>query len=70
MRSMTSWKYFVGACILAAGLLIKVGVPVVPIALGIAAAAYLTWKRSGGREPDRGSFATRPAPPRLRPPGS
>ena len=44
-----NWKYFVGACILAAGLLIKVGVPLVPIAIGIAAAAYLNWKRPASR---------------------
>jgi len=46
---MKTWKYFVGACIIAAGVLIKVGVPVVPIVAGIAAAAYLTWKRQASR---------------------
>jgi hypothetical protein len=53
MRAMAgarnSWKYFVGACILAAGLLFKLGVPVVPIAVGIAGAAYLNWKRLASR---------------------
>jgi hypothetical protein len=44
-----TWKYFVGSCILAAGVLIKVGVPVAPIAIGIAAAAYLNWKRLESR---------------------
>ena len=46
---MKTWKYFVGSCILAAGLLIKVGVPIVPIAIGIAAAAFVTWKRLESR---------------------
>jgi len=41
---MTKWKFFIGACILAAGLLIKAGVPIVSIALGIALAAVVTWK--------------------------
>jgi len=38
------WKFFVGACILSAGLLIKAGAPLVPIALGIAGAAFINWK--------------------------
>ncbi len=38
------WKFFVGACILTAGLLIKVGAPVIPIILGIAGAAFINWK--------------------------
>jgi hypothetical protein len=42
---MASWKYFVGSCILAGGVLIKIGVPLAPIAIGIAAAAFLNWKR-------------------------
>ena len=46
---MNSWKYFVGSCILAAGLLFKIGVPVAPIAFGIAAAAYFNWKRLAPR---------------------
>jgi hypothetical protein len=37
------WKFFVGACILTAGLLIKVGAPLVPIILGIAGAAFINW---------------------------
>jgi hypothetical protein len=41
---MKKWQYFVGSCILAAGLLIKAGAPLVPIVLGIAAAAFVTWK--------------------------
>ena len=39
------WKFFVGACILTAGLLIKVGAPLVPIVLGIAGAAFINWKK-------------------------
>jgi len=30
-----SWKYFMGASILATGLLVKVGAPLVSLALGI-----------------------------------
>jgi len=40
-----SWKYFVGASILATGLLIKIGAPLVPVALGIAMAAFFNWRR-------------------------
>ena len=40
------WKFFIGSCILVAGLLIKVGAPIVPVALGIAGAAFVTWKSS------------------------
>ena len=35
------WKYFIGSCILATGLLFKVGAPIIPIALGIVFAALL-----------------------------
>jgi hypothetical protein len=45
---MNRWKYFMGASILAAGLLVKAGAPIVPLALGLAVAAFLTWKRSHG----------------------
>jgi len=41
---MTKPKYFLGACILAGGVLIKLGIPLVPIALGLALAAIVTWK--------------------------
>ena len=40
---MNKWKYFIGASILAAGLLIKAGAPFVPIAAGIALAAFVMW---------------------------
>jgi hypothetical protein len=39
------WKFFIGSCILAAGLLLKAGAPIVAVALGIAGAAFLNWKR-------------------------
>jgi hypothetical protein len=42
---MKKWQYFIGACILAGGLLIKAGAPLVPVVLGVALAAFLTWKR-------------------------
>ncbi len=40
------WRYFLGASILAAGLLLKAGVPIVPLVLGLGLAAFLTWKNS------------------------
>jgi hypothetical protein len=43
---MKKWQYFLGASILAAGLLLKAGAPLVPIALGLAVAAFVTWKQS------------------------
>ena len=43
---MGSWKYFLGASILAVGLLVKAGAPLVPLALGLAIAGFLTWKKS------------------------
>jgi hypothetical protein len=53
---MNRWKYFMGASILAVGLLLKAGAPIVPLALGLAAAAFFTffsWKKSrpAGRPP-------------------
>jgi hypothetical protein len=38
------WKFFVGSCILAAGLLLKAGAPIVPLAAGIAVAGVVTWR--------------------------
>jgi hypothetical protein len=38
------WKFFVGAAILSVGLLYRAGAPLIPVALGLAAAAFLTWK--------------------------
>ena len=39
------WKFFVGSSILAAGLLIKAGAPLIAILIGIAGAAFINWKR-------------------------
>src|SRR5207253_1700679 len=39
------WKFFIGSCILVAGLLLKAGAPVVAVILGIAVAAFLTWQK-------------------------
>jgi hypothetical protein len=39
------WKFFIGSCILAGGLLIKAGAPLLPIAIGMALAAAVNWKR-------------------------
>jgi hypothetical protein len=41
---MTRWKFFVGASILAVGLLVKAGAPLVPVALGLTLAGIVTWK--------------------------
>lgn len=43
-QSSMKWKFFIGSCILAAGLLLKAGAPIVPIAAGMAIAAIVTWK--------------------------
>ena len=40
-----NWKYFIGSSILAAGLLIKFGAPIFAVALGIAGAAFVNWKK-------------------------
>ena len=39
------WKFFIGSCILAAGLLLKAGAPLVPVLVGILGAAFLTWRK-------------------------
>ena len=44
-----TWKFFGGAAILAAGLLIKLGAPVFPVVLGIAAAGAWNWRAHRGR---------------------
>jgi hypothetical protein len=38
------WKFFIGSCILVAGLLLKAGAPLVPIAAGMAIAGLVTWR--------------------------
>ena len=42
---MMNWTYFVGACILSAGLLFKAGAPLPAVALGIAAATFINWRK-------------------------
>ena len=40
-----TWRYFGGATILAAGLLLKFGAPLPAVLIGIAGAAAMTWWR-------------------------
>jgi hypothetical protein len=40
-----TWRYFGGASILAAGLLLKFGAPLPAVLVGIGAAAAVTWSR-------------------------
>ena len=49
--SKTKWKYFLGASVLAVGLLLKAGAPIVPVAVGLAAAAFFTWNKSRHQPP-------------------
>jgi hypothetical protein len=42
------WKFFLGSCILAGGLVLKFGAPLVPVVAGLALAALATWKIRGG----------------------
>ncbi len=37
-----NWRFFAGACILAVGLLLKMGAPLVPVMLGVALAAVVS----------------------------
>lgn len=39
------WKFFVGATILTVGLVLKAGAPLVPVAIGVAGAAFVNWKK-------------------------
>jgi len=43
MAMTLTWRYFGGASILAAGLLVKFGAPLPAVLLGIASAAGLNW---------------------------
>jgi len=43
-----TWKFFAGATILSCGLLLKLGAPVVPVALGVAAVALVNWRLHRG----------------------
>jgi hypothetical protein len=38
-----NWKLFIGASILAVGILLKVGAPLVSLVLGVGLAALLSW---------------------------
>ena len=40
-----SWRYFIGASILSAGLLVKVGAPIPAVAVGIVAVAFINWRQ-------------------------
>ena len=44
-----NWKYFIGACILSCGLLFKVGAPILAMAMGVAAAAFVNWRKQRSR---------------------
>jgi hypothetical protein len=39
-----TWKFFIGASILAVGILMKAGAPVVPVAAGVLAVGVYTWR--------------------------
>lgn len=41
-----NWKYFIGASILAWGLLLKLGAPIPALAAGTLLAAFWNWRRS------------------------
>jgi hypothetical protein len=43
-QAMMNWNRFVTACILAAALLLKFGVPVPAILVGLGAAALVNWQ--------------------------
>ena len=43
------WTYFIGASILSVGLLFKAGAPLVPVVIGVAAVAFLNWRKQSSR---------------------
>jgi len=43
-----NWKFFVGACILASGLLIKIGAPPPAVVMGVLLAGVVSWRRQRG----------------------
>jgi hypothetical protein len=45
---MNNWKFFIGACILSGGLLLKAGAPAAAVLLGIAGVGLLNWRRQRG----------------------
>ena len=48
-QAMTNWNRFVMACFLVGALLMKVGVPLVAVVLGLGAAALVNWRISPRR---------------------
>ena len=48
-----NWKFFIGACLLASGLLFKAGAPVAAVAMGIALAAFVNWRKHRSVVPRR-----------------
>jgi len=44
-----NWKFFTGASILSAGLLFKIGAPILPIVAGIVLVGVLNWRRQRPR---------------------
>lgn len=40
-----SWRVFFVASVVSAALLVKVGAPLVPVAIGVALAAYFSYRR-------------------------
>lgn len=55
-----NWKFFVGACILASGVLLKFGAPILAVAMGIALAGFLNWKKQRGAGPRVKTKSTTP----------
>jgi hypothetical protein len=45
-----NWKYFIGGSILAVGLLIKAGAPLVPVAAGVLAVGIWNWRAQQRQE--------------------
>jgi hypothetical protein len=43
-----NWKLFLAACILSGGVLLKYGAPLPAVIMGIALAAFFTWRRQRG----------------------
>jgi hypothetical protein len=45
VASWHKWKFFLGSCILAAGLLRTAGAPLGPILIGFVVCGLVTWRR-------------------------
>lgn len=50
-QAMMNWNRFVTACILAAALLLKFGVPMPAVLLGLGAAALVNWQMHARLKP-------------------